>query len=192
MGFEKRMIGSSNLPQTRHSRKIASVSRESESNPGRDPKYDIWMVKSANAGERTIPPRVPYDVDYDADNSLRITRYSGPHVSSDSLFPCTVDMLNSAFNAVYQKANQAPKLPNNEYTCNKNGLDLQLKGTSGIVLLDYPDLNKVANMIFYFQQHFVMPGLTFEYYYKGQVVGRGVVKMLLAAAVNATGGTDQE
>ena len=137
-----------------------------------------------------MPPRVPYDVEYDSDSSLRITKYSGPHISSESILPCLVDMLNSAFNAVWRQDDQHPRLDDNDYDCQKGGLDLRIRGTQMSLPIEYPDLASIANMIFYFQQMFVTPGLTFEYWFKGTLIGTGSAQTLYA--VNATGSLDQE
>ena len=100
-------------------------------------------------------------------------------------------MLNSAFNAVWQQDDQHPKLDSNKYECEKGGLDFRIDGTQASMPIEFPDLAALANMIFYFQQTFVTPGLTFEYWFKGRVIGTGSAQMLFAG--NATmGGSAQE
>ena len=47
--------------------------------------------------------------------------------------------------------------------------------------LEYPDLITFANMLLSFQQAYVMPGLTFEFWSGGMVIAEGTASVQLAA-----------
>ena len=139
--------------------------------------YQLNSHRSVKPGERQMPPRIPYDIEYDDDNCLRITSYTSPHISADSLLPCMMDMTTKAFNAVWKQKDPHPAIDNNQYVCLKNNFELIIKSHQPTAPIEYPDLILVANMILYFQQTFIMPGINFDYYFKGSQIGQGSAKV---------------
>ncbi len=130
-----------------------------------------------------MPPRLPFDIDYDDDTALRITAYHSPHISGASLVTCMVDMMTQAFAAVWKQNEQHPMLVDHEYVCLKDSLELRIESDQVTAPLEFPDLIAVGNVISDFHQRFIMPGLDFEYWSKGQMIGHGLVRALAATNV---------
>ena len=87
--------------------------------------------------------------------------------------------MSEAFNAVWGKEDQHPKLQNYRYDCSRETLQFSVESEQVSVPMEYPDLITIANMLVQFQQSYVMPGLKFEYYLKGNVIGTGFVRALV-------------
>ena len=91
-----------------------------------------------------------------------------------------VDMMSQAFSAVWKQEDQHPKLADNEFTCYKASLELQIQTEDVTAPLEYPDLIIIGELISRFQQQYILPGLDFEFWLKGQQIGHGLVQMRYA------------
>lgn len=133
-----------------------------------------------------MPPRIPFDVE-SGFNTLRVTKYLTPHVSSYYILPCIFEMLSAAFYAVKKEEYQHPKLENHEYTCEKNNFGFKIVGTQVTSPLEYEDLVVLAEAILQFQQKYTMPGIKFDFLYDGEIIGQGYAWMQYAASNGTLG-----
>ena len=130
-----------------------------------------------------ILSRVPYDEKMGRLTLRIIALKRGPFVSSYKLLPCMVDMLSTAFDAIWNEVEQHPKLHNNEFTCSENGLTLTvLSKEAPSKEMEYSDLVYLARMLLNFQQVYMLPGITFHYVEDGQVTGTGEIAWNQAAS----------
>lgn len=132
---------------------------------------------------RTLPPHLPFDIEYDADHTLRITDYQAPHLSSEGLFLCVIEMTNEAFSAVWKKQDQHPELGDHKYMCEKQSLAIAIEGSQVTAPLEYPDLVVIGNSLLQFQQQFITPALFFDFWFKGSLIGHGSARMQLTSNV---------
>ena len=131
--------------------------------------------------QRKVPPRVPYNIDLDADNRLKITKYHSPHLSTEGLLHCVIDMMNTAFSAVWKQENQHPLLENHKYYCAHQGVLLIIEGDQVTAPLEYSDLVVLGNLLLQYQQQFITPGISFELVMKGVHIAHGYVLVPLVS-----------
>ena len=147
-------------------------------------KDHTWLtVHNNRSGEtsRKIPPRLPYDIPKDIPSNLgtvRITNYNSPHISSFHIIPSLVDMLSFAFNAEQMGRTQLSG-SGYKYQNEKSALELNVENTVQGPM-EYSDLLVLAKSIVSFQQAYIVPGLTFEFWEGEKRTGRGSFKHLLA------------
>lgn len=93
-------------------------------------------------------------------------------------------MVTTAFDGV---AAEKRKLPNNEFVCQRNGLQLRLVGNQITPPLEYGDLVRFAKLVLSFQQKYLMPGIGLNYLDGRRIRGQGHVYMLFAGNSTVSG-----
>lgn len=94
-----------------------------------------------------------------------------------------VDVLNTAFDAIWNVADQHLHIYNNEFTCSENGLTLRvLSNKPPLQSMEYSDLVYLAKCLLNFQQVYRLPGITFDYLEDGKKTGTGELKWNRAAS----------
>ena len=126
---------------------------------------------------------MPYDEKIGGLN-LRITKLkSGPFISSYNILPCLVEMLSTAFNAIWNEVEQHPILDNHQFKCSENGLTLSvLSNKPPLKSMEYSDLVYLAKLLLNFQQVYRLPSITFDYLEDGQKTGTGAIAWNRAAS----------
>ena len=121
-----------------------------------------------------ILSKVPYDEKIGR-LTLRITALrSGPFISSWKLLPCMVEMLTTAFNAVWMVPDQHPTLQDDKFVCSENGLTLTvLSNPPPLMNMEYGDLVDLARLLLNFQQAYLLPGISFDFLEGGHQTGSG-------------------
>jgi len=97
-------------------------------------------------------------------------------------------MMSTAFANAQQSHDAYPRLLHNEYACSENSFGLHILGNQITAPLEYSDLISLAKMLLMFQQKYTMPGLQFEYWFKGQMLGQGYAWMQFVQGTKGTGG----
>ena len=120
--------------------------------------------------------------------TLRITKLKpGPFISSYKILPCLVDMISTAFNAIWMEIDQHRQLHNNEFTCSENGLTLNLLSNKPpLKSMEYSDLVYLSRQLMNFQQVYRLPVIEFEYIEDGQKTGTGEINWDSAASSTQT------
>ena len=126
--------------------------------------------------------------------TLRITKLkSVPFISSYNILPCMVEMLSTAFNAIWNEAEQHPQLHDNEFRCSENSLTLQvLSHKPPLKGMKYSDLVYLAKMLLNFQQVYRLPGIEFDYLEDGQKTGTGDLNWNYEYAASSVQSLEQE
>ena len=94
-----------------------------------------------------------------------------------------VDMLSTAFNAIWNVAEQHPNLNDNQFRCSENGLTIMvLSQKPPLKSMEYSDLVTLARMLLNFQQVYKLPGIAFDYLEDGQITGAGEIAWNHAAS----------
>lgn len=132
-----------------------------------------------------ILSKVPYDETIGG-LTLRVTSLKrGSFISSFNLLPCMVNMLSTAFNAIWNEVEQHPQLDDGQFTCSENGLTLTVVSQKPpLKSMEYSDLVTLARMLLNFQQVYRLPGITFDYLEDGQKTGSGDIGWNYAASIN--------
>ena len=86
---------------------------------------------------------------------------------------------------------QVDKVPldDNTYTCQKNGLELQVESTAAGPM-EYGDLMILADSIVRFQQMYILPGLDYEFRAEGMRVGYGRLRYMFAGEARGGNATN--
>ena len=139
-------------------------------------KTNIPTIRMAGLADpkRKILSKVPYDEKIGR-LTLRITSLkSGPFISSFNLLPCMVDMVSTAFDAIWLVPDQHRPLQDDKFVCSENGLTLTLLSKSSpLTKMEYSDLMELARMLLNFQQVYMLPGITFDYLEGTKLTGTG-------------------
>lgn len=132
-----------------------------------------------------ILSKVPYDETIGG-LTLRVTSLKrGNFISSFNLLPCMVNMLSTAFNAIWNEVEQHPQLDDDQFTCSENGLTLTVVSQKPpLKSMEYSDLVTLARMLLNFQQVYRLPGITFDYLEDGRKTGSGDIGWNYAASIN--------
>ncbi len=162
------------------------------SQPTVPPPLPPILIPNRNASltDPALPiATLPYEVllNDGLNTKLRVISYTAPHVQSFDLLPCLVDMMSTAFAEVRNSQDPHARLLHNDYSCSENSFGLKLTGNQITVPLEYWDLISLAKMLVMFQQKYTMPGLQFEYWFKGHMLGQGYAWMQFVESANATG-----
>ena len=117
---------------------------------------------------------------------MRITALRrGRFISSYSILPCLVDMLSTAFNAIWVEIEQHPQLVDDRFEYSENGLTVEIVSQKPpLKSMEYSDLVTLARMLLNFQQGHRLPGISFEYLADGQKAGTGEISWNYAASSN--------
>lgn len=123
-----------------------------------------------------ILSKVPYEEKIGG-LTLRITSLKGGRfISSFNLLPCMVDMLSTAFDAIWNVVEQHPQLHDNQFSCSENGLTVTVSSQKPpLKSMEYSDLVTLARLLLNFQQAYRLPGIAFEYLEDGQRTGTGKI-----------------
>ena len=96
-----------------------------------------------------------------------------------------IDMLSTAFDAIWNVAEQHPQLVNGQFRCSENGLSVSVWSKKAPLKgMEYSDLVSLARMLLNFQQVYRLPGITFVYLADGQITGSGEIEWNYAAGAN--------
>ena len=103
-------------------------------------------------------------------------------MSSYSILPCMIDMVSTAFDAIWVESEQHPHLHDYQYICAENHLTLAVYSAKPpLKVMEYSDLVTIARMLLNFQQEYRLPGITFDYLEDGQITGAGEIRWNNAA-----------
>lgn len=129
--------------------------------------------------------RLPYDEKIGGLTLRIMTQQAGPFISSYNILPCMIDMLSTAFDAIWNVAEQHPQLVDGRFRCSENGLSVSVWSKKAPLKgMEYSDLVSLARMLLNFQQVYRLPGITFVYLADGQITGTGKIEWNYAAGAN--------
>ncbi len=87
-----------------------------------------------------------------------------------------MDMVSTAFDAIWNEVDQHPKLHDDRFMCSENELTLMvLSKKPPLKSMEYSDLVMLGKLLLNFQQVYMLPGITFSYLEDGQMTGEGEI-----------------
>ena len=123
---------------------------------------------------------------------IRVTHYKGALISSYNFMPCLVDIHNNAFDSIWTKPDQNPKLVNTQYNCLSKSLIVKFQGNGASEPLEVSDLVSLANTLLAFQQTYAVREFSYDCLVRAIERGGGQVVLRGAPPTNLSTGTAEQ